>query len=301
MKNLIIFALISLFITNTGYSITRAQEHFYKGVNLELTGKDLLAISEYNRTISLNKKYLKAYLNLSVIYIKQKMFSNAQILLDNALNIFPANAELLSNYGIYKLIVGDTKGAIAAYEQALKQSPYNAKIYYNYALIFEKIGNLKKAVDKYEMAIKLNDKYADAFNNLSNIYVKIGKYKKALSILKKCKAPSSTTYFNMGLLYEKLGRLTNAEAAYNQVLNISKGNSSALYRLGTVYIKRQFYIKAKPIFEKLVKADETNIDYLTELAEVYSNLGLKNKAYTYYRKALNLYHKQILRKSSTGK
>lgn len=298
MKYIIAIILTATLALNA-YALSTADEHFYKGANLELNGKDLLAISEYNKAITADTTFLPAYLNLSTIYIKRGMTQQALVVLDNGLRIFKSNPSLVNNYGLLKLLQNDTAGALAVFKRAIDQSPYNAQLYYNFALIYEKLGKIKNAINSYEMAIKLDKRNSKAYNNLASIYIKQQKYKKALALLLQNKYPDIDTYFNLGLIYEKMGKLISAEKNYKKALRITGNDKNVLFRLASVFAARGIYIKAKPLFEKLVEYAPENVSYLTGLADSLKNLGYKSKANAYYRKALKIYQDSILSGSET--
>ncbi len=75
--------------------------------------------------------------------------------------------------------VGDYKGAIEAYTEAIELQPDFAMAYFNRALVKRKLEDYQGAIDDYSKAIELIDYYTIAYHNRGIAYILIGELEKA--------------------------------------------------------------------------------------------------------------------------
>jgi tetratricopeptide (TPR) repeat protein len=67
--------------------------------------------------------------------------------------------------GYVRLQLGDNKGAIQDYTQAININPNDAKAYYNRGLANSNLGDKQAAIQDYTQAININPNYANAYYN----------------------------------------------------------------------------------------------------------------------------------------
>lgn len=75
--------------------------------------------------------------------------------------------------------VGDYKGALEAYTEAIELQPDFAMAYFNRALVKRKLEDYQGAIDDYSKAIELIDYYTIAYHNRGIAYILIGELEKA--------------------------------------------------------------------------------------------------------------------------
>ena len=76
-----------------------------------------------------------------------------------------SNAEAYNNRGLAKYELGDKKGAIADYNEAIRLNPNFAEAYNNRGLAKSDLGDKKGEIADYNEAIRLNPTFALAYNN----------------------------------------------------------------------------------------------------------------------------------------
>lgn len=126
-----------------------AQHWLLMGNILQDEGKNDDAAFMYNRAISADGKYYKAYYNLGNIYMLQDK----------------------------------PNMAIQAYKKAVKYNPEFAYGYYNLGCAYLKIGKVKSAKWEFYKAIDLNNQVADFHYNLAYTFKQLNKEKQAKQYL----------------------------------------------------------------------------------------------------------------------
>lgn len=109
-------------------------------------------------------------------------------------------------------------------------------------------------------------------------------YSKSLDIL-----PSNfSSWYNIGVCYNALGKIPEAENAYRQTLSYSPRHQNALNNLGVIHFERRDYLEAKDLFLKMMEVNPQNIDGLLNLGATSENIGDYVNAEVYYQQVLQL-------------
>ena len=130
-------------------------------------------------------------------------------------------------------------------EEALAGCQESAKIGYNVPGVYGSIVELYNKLGKKEEAVKTlseaRAKYpkdADLLRAEVNVYLTDQKYDQALGLLKDLTVQdpkNEMIWFVLGVTYEKLGRVSEQEAAYIKALEINPKYFDALFNLGATY------------------------------------------------------------------
>ena len=126
-----------------------AQNWLLMGNILQDDGKNDDAAFMYNRAISIDEKYYKAYYNLGNIY----------------------------------MLLDKPNMAIQAYKKAVKYNPEFAYGYYNLGCAYLKAGKVKSAKWEFYKALDLNNQVADFHYNLAYTFKQLNKEKQAKQYL----------------------------------------------------------------------------------------------------------------------
>lgn len=91
-----------------------------------------------------------------------------------------------------------------------------------------------------------------------------------------------------GLIYpvSSLGNWSQVINIYNEILRIDPMNTIASYRLGVVYYGRNDFVKAKPLFQRVVDLYPFDYDGLIMLAWTNLKLGSSREAKILFQKSL---------------
>jgi len=144
------------------------------------------------------------------------------------------------------LALGDTDGAVEAYEDILKRNPDRDDIYIS-------LGNLHFSEEQYDEAIKA--------------------YEKAVSIW-----PSSGNHYALGQAYLNAGRHSEADREFNTVLRMDPDKPNGNYGLGLNFSRQGRYEDAILQFKEAVRLDSKFYDGYAELGYAYADLGEMEEA-----------------------
>ncbi len=173
---------------------------------------------------------------------------------------------------------GSADAALSQYEAALKRAPQNPLFYQDKATVYlseavSKKSNdfLKKAEGELLKAVDLKPDYADAHFLLAQIYDAEGNSEEAIRRGEAAALLSQSdigTLFQLGLLYYKNNRLSDAEVLLNRIVSINSNYSNARYFLGLIYDRTNRKDMALAEFQKIASLNPDNI----EIKKIISNL-----------------------------
>ncbi|MDP4607518.1 MAG: tetratricopeptide repeat protein [Burkholderiaceae bacterium] len=105
-------------------------------------------------------------------------------LVKKAKNDNPKDVQLMFFEGVIKAQTGDTRGAIALFEDMTEKYPELPEPHNNLGVLFAAKGDLEKAKAAFERAILTNPSYAAAHKNMADVYAALAKknYGKALQV-----------------------------------------------------------------------------------------------------------------------
>lgn len=139
-------------------SFTRV--YYNRGMAYEKVGDIQDALSDYDKGISIDPDgALDPLFRRANIYDDQGKTKQAIVDLERATKLKPTTsssddlAEAFYNLGIFYRKIGDLKGAISAYTQALHYSPSDYEIYNNRGIAYGENSQLDFAIDDFTRAI----------------------------------------------------------------------------------------------------------------------------------------------------
>ncbi len=139
------------------------------------------------------------------------------------------------------LALGDTKGAIKAYDDALKRSPNRDDIAIS-------LGNVHFAEKNYDEAVKAYEKAVSAW-------------------------PSSGNHYALGQAYMNAGRYSDADNEFNTILRMDPDKPNGNYGLGLNFSRQGRYEDAILQFKEAIRLDSKFYDGYAELGYAYADLG----------------------------
>lgn len=125
-----------------------------------------------------------------------------------------------------KLQLGDLKGALKDYNEAIAQTPNDADIYVNRGIVQDELGQHEAAIADYTKAITLKPDQHLAYYNRANAQVQMKQYPKAIADYTKViefQPEYAYAYANRGSAQLKAGK---TEAAINDLQKASEIFSS---------------------------------------------------------------------------
>ena len=184
---------------------------------------------------------------------------------------------------------GEYSKAKDLYQEVLTKNPKNKLIYLELAFLYKELGDYKNTIHYLKEYLRFNNSNEIRLLLIETLYL-YGEPEAALKTIKGLK----TGYYNwrlylyLGLIYEELGKDSQAIDYYQKSLRHQK-NTISLYRLGKIFYHQKKYFQAVKFFKELI-AFEPSI----RLASYYLGSSyLKDKnlvsAYKHLDKAGNFY------------
>jgi arylsulfatase A-like enzyme/Flp pilus assembly protein TadD len=161
------------------------------------------------------------YAYLVEAYAGAGQMAAAMQTLGQALEVAPANAELLRARGSLLLRQGDLASARAALEKARSVSPSEPRLHVELSNVYRNLGDLTRAEAESEDALRRDPKSPEA-------------------------------HVAHGLALGALGREPEAGQAFREALRLSPDHPDALFYLGSVELRAGRAAAAAPLLEKLV-------------------------------------------------
>ena len=129
--------------------------HYYRGRIASMFKQNQQSIQYFQKAISLNPKYAKAFAAMALVKGRMGKFQDALKDLDRAIAIDPGYAKAYSNRGVTRGALQQNKAAISDFSQAIRLDPRLADAYRNRGITREMTGDLKGACADWKVASAL--------------------------------------------------------------------------------------------------------------------------------------------------
>ena len=180
-----------------------------------------LAITAFQKVISLKPNFADAYFNMGVALNDQGKMEEAIKAYNKAISLKPNYADAYYNMADILKDQGKLNKAIEAYNKALSIKPDFTEAYNNLGNALKDQGKLDKAVEAFNKAILLKPNYSEVYYNMANSLKDQGKLDKAIEAFNKSislKPDFVQAHNNLGSTLQEKGRLDEAEASYNNAI-----------------------------------------------------------------------------------
>ena len=162
-------------------------------------------------------------------------------------------------------------------------------------------GTIYETIKCWSAIIDFDDQMPVPYGNLAGYYITLKQYDKAISLLEKAleiydkwgsKPRWVASYTDLGKLYHITGRYNKEKKLYRKAEQDFPGDYDLLYRQAVLALSEKKTADAKRYIEEYISA--TRIKTLSEaqiannLANLYWEADLPNKAEEYFREALNI-------------
>ncbi|MCX5777531.1 MAG: tetratricopeptide repeat protein [Candidatus Firestonebacteria bacterium] len=191
--------------------------------------------------------------------------------------------------GISNQESGNLSGALGRSKKAVELDPYSPQAWNNYGVVLERTGEAKAAVEAYRKAAGLDKSEPRYTNNLAGAYFNTGNTAGSLNIYLGLLASNekAVNYRGLGMVYEKLGKQTEAEYAYKK--GLSFGASFELYLgLGNLYLNTNRPLLALEYYQEAIKIDPVSEKACNNLGVAYLRLNRLGEAEKSFQRALEI-------------
>jgi len=297
----ILYTLERIFSKKVQASPNNSNLNANMGAVLQKQGRLDEALSYYKQAETLDPSNVNTRVNTGTLYQQKGDYRTAIKAYESVLIVYPnnVNANLYRAQCLEK--IGETKAAQDAYQKVLALDPNNgyiktqivqnaknsmepqqfveyvntnlasanpSEILYDYALELHKDGKIDEAIYMYNCAIKANPAVSEMYVNLALAQAQGNKYDEALKILQ-----SAQTKFPKDKTIATTAKNITSMKTDNQ-LNIA----------AEAYKNKDY----KSAIHNYLAITPATSDTMLGVASAYQELGNKQKAIEYYKKALEL-------------
>ena len=171
---------------------------------------------------------------------------------------------------------GDLPGAAEYYGQAVQIDPANPDLLHMLGVAAYQLGDLSSAVDILEQALKLRAPFPEARGNLATVLQAAGHYPAAEAALRQAiaEAPKVAAFhFNLGNLLSEQERFDEAVGAYRTALALQPQHAEAASNLGTTLRDLGDLEGAKAAYLQALSQRPAFPEAQYNLANVYRDMG----------------------------
>jgi tetratricopeptide (TPR) repeat protein len=181
------------------------------------------AEKEYLKARQISKRFVKAGLNLGILYLKTGRLDNAGQALKEVLAVRPDLPGANYNLGVVYQQQGREDSAYYYFQKELEYDPRNEGALAGIGTIFHQKGDLDRALRYYRKALEINGNDPGVLVNLASVYQQQGDlpeaertYLRAIEI----NPGSAEAHYNLGWLYRKQNRRQEAEIELNKAYSL---------------------------------------------------------------------------------
>jgi tetratricopeptide (TPR) repeat protein len=203
-----------------------------------------------------------------------------------ATEVAPTNVDNWANFAlVLQSITSFTRGAdeqaIALYQEALKREPTNPVYYSEMGKIY-----ILRA-DAYRQLLQASDEKV-RLDTEQKIKVELDKAVEVLNQSILMKPDFAAAHYNLGLVYERQGKLADAIVKLEQVLQTDTQNVGVGFQLAILYYRNNEKEKSLSILEQIVAVQPEYSDARWYLSALYEEKAEYDKAIAQVSKVVEL-------------
>ena len=178
--------------------------------------------------------------------------------------------------------------------KAVKLSPNNAGANLTAGQIFMKKQEFETALPYMKKAVELEPSNTKSIRNLAQIYYDMGQLEKSIQTYEVAidketdREVKADLYFNLGILYNKVGNLEEAEYHFTNALDENPDDVEAVMGMAQVFENAEKWRKAEKFYRELIAIDPENPDHYRGMSRVLLQQGEPDESLRYLEKAKRL-------------
>jgi tetratricopeptide (TPR) repeat protein len=221
-----------------------AEDYFRDGARQLGEGRLDEAITSFRQCVEVKPDLKECWYNLGVAYGRKRAFAQEAQAYGQAVALDPKYAQAHFNLAMAYEDIGQDDKALAHYDKALEAEPGAADIQLNRAMLLLKMGRVEAAIAGFEAAVKAKPDNAEAYFDLGGAYelraAKLSEpartqgLRRAIEAYHRCAsldARHHRAFYNIGLVYKRLGDAEGEIEAYRKALERKADYTPAAYNL----------------------------------------------------------------------
>ena len=222
-----------------------------------------------------------------------------------ALLIFGCNnqpKEDLLRSGVELLGLGNTRGAIVYFKNALDKDPNYLEARYHLADAYLRSGRFVLAENEFRKVFQQNPSFPELSIKLAEVYLQTSQHQLAIQTLEKYHLdtePSVASLDTLGRAYALTGDLHTAESLFQKAIALEPENPLPNFHLAKTFLAQSRNDEAHEIFQKLVDQNQKFAPAYELLAKLEMSrnkptlaLGILQKLYDLDSSNINALHMQ---------
>ena len=249
-----------------------------------------VAVEQGKKAVEYGPNLYQTHRALSMAYLNNSDFTNAQISIDKAYELNKQDAEILQiksqlkNYG-YKEMAKPGTESNRYIKECLAINPELIIAKWSLAHSYSTIGDNDSALREYMEILKINPKHAPALHGIALIYYNRKDYKnseKYALLTVEADPWTAQHHYTLGLAYYQQSVWKTAEGHFRDALKLNPDYTDAIVNIGLCYYQQGDYKTALTEFKKAVGKKPN--------ANNYYNLGLSYYQLKNYNEAISCFH-----------
>lgn len=231
------------------------------------------------------------FLEMADIWEDQEKYEEVINCLKNALREDPKNEEGLNRLWFCTELTETYEDSIGFHEQLIEQSPYSHLAWFNLGHAYAGINENEKSLDAFSYVIAIQENFDPAYTCSGDVLYNMAKYDEALTFYMeaiKLSKPNKELYLKAAEALEKLGDLSRSRSYLRKAITVDPYFDEAFYRIGETYRQEDKWFKAIASFERAVRLNKENVEYLAALADAYLSTGEAERALEMFERIFQL-------------
>jgi S1-C subfamily serine protease/tetratricopeptide (TPR) repeat protein len=243
-----------------------------------------------NTAIRLESRDLILLSQKASILKKQQQYAAAISVHDEIIRKRP-EAYAYNNRGTLKTLLGDKKGAISDYTQAIRINSSLSQAYNNRGEVKSALGDRQGAVADYDRAIQINSNYAQAYYGRSYVKSDMGNSQSAIIDLNqaiKISMSYTNPYYNPSAIRSSLDGKERLIAKYNKSIKDNPLSAESYYKRGGVKLELGDRLGSVEDLDYAIKLNSSYIDAYAIRGNAFLALNDKYGAIADYDRVIQL-------------
>ena len=178
--------------------------------------------------------------------------------------------------------------------KAVKLSPNDAKANLTAGRIFMQKQEFETALPYVKKAVELEPSNTKSIRNLAQIYYDTGQLEESIQTYEIAidketdREVKADLYFNLGILYNRVGDLEEAEYNFINALDENPDDIEAVMGMAQLFESAEKWRKAEKFYRELIAIDPDNPDHYRGMSRVLLQQGEPDESLRYLEKAKRL-------------
>jgi tetratricopeptide (TPR) repeat protein len=178
--------------------------------------------------------------------------------------------------------------------KAIELSPNDANVNVTAGQIFMQKQEFETALPYVKKAVELEPSNTKSIRNLAQIYYDIGQLEESIQTYEVAinketdRKVKADLYFNLGILYNRVGNLDEAEYNFINSLDENPDDIEAVMGMAQVFENAEKWRKAEKFYRELIAIDPDNPDHYRGMSRVLLQQGEPDESLRYLEKAKRL-------------